>query len=295
MKGVRGGAAALVLLIGGLLAANLFGRQLNQFFLAFPGIDKILHLGFHALLYPCLRAVAAVAVRRPSAQSALAFGAGLVVALADEIVQGFSPGRSVEVADIVADVAGLGLGWIATVRPAARIAAPVAAAAVLAAGLVTWHTHVRLRDYARGLRAEQARDFVAAHEHFLAAYRNGLHSADLFNGLAWSLVESGKGDPAEAVAWGRRAYDLRPDDPDILDTYGWTLVRAGRAGEAAPLLEQVYARRPDMYCIHYHLGMAYRALGREADAAAHFRQQAGLTGTHEAVLATRALAELRGR
>jgi tetratricopeptide (TPR) repeat protein len=278
-----------------MVAANLLGRQLNQFFLALPGIDKVLHVGFHALLFPCLRVLATVVARRPVTQTALAFGAGLFVAVSDEIVQRFSAGRSVEIADIVADIAGLVLGWVATSRPAARLAVPLGAAALVAAGSVTYATHIRLRDYTRGLRAEHTRDFARAYEHYLAAYRNGLRTADLFNGLAWTQVESGSGEAAVAVEWGRRAYELEPENPDILDTYGWALVRAGRASEALPLLEEAYARRPRIYCIHYHLGLAYQAVGRDDDAVIHLERQAALTGTTEAVLAARALAKLRRR
>jgi VanZ family protein len=298
MKGNRGAAVALALLLGGLLVANLASAQLNRLFLAFPGIDKVLHVGFHALLFPCLHAVAARVARRAGTQTALAFGAGILVAVSDEFIQQFWPGRTVEIGDLVADVAGLGLGLVMAVRPAAKLALPIGVAALVAAGSVTWATHVRLRDYARGLRAERTRDFAQAYEHYLTAYRNGLRTADLFNGLAWTLVESEAGragDAARAVDWGRRAHQLEPDNPDILDTYGWALVRAGRAAEGLPLLEEAYARRPRIYCIHYHLGLAYHALGRDADAASHLERQAALTGTHEARLAARVLAALRRR
>jgi hypothetical protein len=68
---------------------------------------------------------------------------------------------------------------------------------------------------------------------------------------------------------------MRPGDADYLDTLGWALVQAGQPAE-----------------VHFHLGMAYRALGRRAEAEDHFRRQLELTNTREARLARQALTEM---
>ena len=85
---------------------------------------------------------------------------------------------------------------------------------------------------------------------------------------------------------------MRPGDADFLDTYGWALIHAGESAQALGPLLEAYRKKPSMYCIHFHLGMAYRALGRRAEAETHFRRQTELTDTREARLARQALAEM---
>jgi Tfp pilus assembly protein PilF len=282
-------------MLAGLLAANLKGRELNALFLALPGIDKVLHVAFHALLFPVLRTLAGTVASGSGAQIRLALGVGSLVAIADELVQRFSPGRSVELADLIADLCGLALGWVATVRPPRRVALLATAAALAVAGSVVYDTHVRLIDLSRAMRYERERDFARAYDHYLAAYRGGLRTAALYNGLAWARVESGQGDMQTAVEWGRQAYALEPENADILDTYGWALLHAGRPADALAPLRAAYEKKPAMYCIHYHLAETYRALGRRSEAEDHFERQVRLTGTREAALAAQALRAMRGR
>jgi tetratricopeptide (TPR) repeat protein len=282
-------------LLLGLFGANLISGQLNAFFLAFPGIDKVLHFGFHALLFPVLRALAASVSRTPTGRTRAAFAAGLVVAVSDEAVQSFWPSRSVELADVVADVCGLVFGWVLTVRPGRRLAIAASAASLFGASYLAYDTHVRLIDYSRGMRYERAHDFARAYDHYVAAYRNGMRSAELFNSLSWTRVESGKGDMQIAAEWGRQAHELEPESADILDTYGWALLHVGRPAEALTLLTAAYKKKPEMYCIHYHLGEAYRALGRHDEAVAHLERQTTLPGTREALFAKRALVEMERR
>ena len=93
------------------------------------------------------------------------------------------------------------------------------------------------------------------------ALHDGLDSPSFYNELAWIEVESGTGDVRAAVDYAARALAATPRDPDVLDTYGWALHHAGRSREALPLLERAFAGKPRMFCIHYHLGEVYAALG----------------------------------
>ena len=86
-------------------------------------------------------------------------------------------------------------------------------------------------------------------------------------------MESGTGDVRAAVDYAARALAATPRDPDVLDTYGWALHHAGRSREALPLLERAFAGKPRMFCIHYHLGEVYTALGDGTRAEWHFREQ----------------------
>ena len=88
-----------------VVAANLFwhGSQPYAVGAIPPPWDKLVHL----VLYGCFGAAAWVALGgvRPAADW-LAPMAAIAVGVADEVAQGFNPGRSVGVDDVVADAIG---------------------------------------------------------------------------------------------------------------------------------------------------------------------------------------------
>lgn len=288
---VRFGAALLAVLTV-VLAENLFGRELNAFFIRFPGIDKVLHIVEYLLIFIALHAVAGGAVPKPCRRAWLVLGAGLALAFVDESLQRLAPGRTVEGMDLVADACGLTFGWLLMARPARAVAVPAGVLAVAAATFVTWRTYALLIDYSRALRYERERDFVRAREYYGRARAAGLSSAGLYNEMAWVEVESEIGDPARAVEYARTALRMQPGSADVLDTYGWALHHAGRSREALPILMDAFRKKPDMFCIHYHLGSAYLALNDREAAEAHFRSQLERTDTREAAFAKRALANM---
>ncbi len=286
------GAGFLVALMFGL---NLVGAQLNRLFLAYPGIDKVLHFAFHVPLFFCLRALASFVTTRPRSQMGLAAAAGLALAMADEGVQSLNANRSVEVADLIADLGGILLAWTIAARPRALVAAGLVAAAAGVAGYVAYGTHLHLRDFNRAVQYEEQRDFVRAREYYRRAFESGLRTPALYNELGWVEIESGVGDARKAVEYAETALKMDPRNPDVHDTYAWALLHAGRAAEALPYFLTALAQKPTMFCIHYHLGRTYQALGRPDQARVHFRQQLAFTGTREASLAKSALAELGER
>jgi tetratricopeptide (TPR) repeat protein len=275
-----------------LIGANLRGVELNQLFLAFPGIDKILHSVAYAFAFICFHGASSFFVKRPGQRIALAAAAGITLSLADELLQQLAPGRSVDPYDVVADWAGLTLGWVVAVRPAPRLAAAACIVALGTVGFVAHDTYAALIDYSHALRAERQHDFATARVHYQRAMAKGNRTADVYNGFAWVTLESDS-DPQEALTYARKALDMQPGNADILDTYGWALQRAGRSGEALPFLHQAYALKPEMYCIHYHLGQAYVGVGKIDKAEWHLRRQTELPGTREAGLAQDALAKLQ--
>jgi Tfp pilus assembly protein PilF/VanZ family protein len=286
-------ALGCILLMVLLILANLVGGPMNQLFLMLPGIDKVGHFAFYVSLFVLLRALAATLVP-DSWATPLAAGVGLAIGGGDELIQGVVSTRNTELGDFAADVSGLAIGWVISQKPGRAVGLAVAGAAIIAASAVTIHTHIRLRDYSRALRYERQRDFVQAREYYLRALASGLRTPGLYNGLGWVEIESGHGDPRKAVEYSRTALEMRPGDADFLDTYGWALVHAGQSAEALAPLQEAYRKKPSMYCIHFHLGMAYRALGRRSEAETHFRRQMELTDTREARLARQALAEMNG-
>jgi Tfp pilus assembly protein PilF len=285
-------AAGLGIVAAIVLAENLFGRQVNDLFLARPGIDKVLHVieyfGIFAIAY--WLAGRAIAERR--SRLLLAGAAAVSLSLVDELVQQLAPGRSVELFDLVADWAGVTLAYVAIARPSVARSLAAATVALGAAGYVTYDTHARLIDYARALQHERQHEFGVARTYYERAIANGLRTAEVHNGLAWVTIESGQGDIASAVEHARIAYEMQPENADVLDTYGWALHHVGRHGEALALLQRAFEKKPEMFCIHYHLGAAYQGLGDRTRAAFHFRKQGELTRTREAALAVKALAAM---
>jgi tetratricopeptide (TPR) repeat protein len=69
----------------------------------------------------------------------------------------------------------------------------------------------------------------------------------------------------EAYLLIRRAYELEPGSPAILDSMAWVLFKLGRAAEALPYAERSLDLQADPE-IAAHLGEILWALGREAEA-----------------------------
>ncbi len=80
----------------------------------------------------------------------------------------------------------------------------------------------------------------------------------LLNNLAWALAQSG--DP-HAVQYAQRAYKLQPDNPSVLDTYGWALVQNRQAAQGLPYLRQAQTKQPDSADIQWHVAYALYASG----------------------------------
>ncbi|QBL93894.1 hypothetical protein KSAC_16710 [Komagataeibacter saccharivorans] len=88
---------------------------------------------------------------------------------------------------------------------------------------------------------------------------------DLLNYLGYSMVEHGE-NPAMAESYLRRALALAPSDNQIRDSVGWVLMRLGHVAEGLPLLEQAVEQMPQDPAINYHLGVAYWMAGRRLEA-----------------------------
>jgi len=80
----------------------------------------------------------------------------------------------------------------------------------------------------------------------------------------------------------RQARLLDPNDPDILDIYGWTILQAERnVALALPALEKAVRRSPSRPEFRYHLAMAYIAAGRQFDAVRALREALALSPDFE--------------
>jgi tetratricopeptide (TPR) repeat protein len=119
-------------------------------------------------------------------------------------------------------------------------------------------------DFSMGMaceRADRVDSMVAAFERVLNLDPDN-HQA--MNYLGYSLADHNfRLDYARELI--EQALDFGPENPAYLDSYGWVLYRQGDIEQAVQYLEQA-ARLDSDPVIFDHLGDAYSALGRQAEA-----------------------------
>lgn len=82
-----------------------------------------------------------------------------------------------------------------------------------------------------------------------------------------ALVQLKLGKNAQAVKFARAAVALTPDDPNVLDTLGWTLLKSSPDKvEALKLLRKASSRAPGNLEIRWHLANALAANGKAVEA-----------------------------
>jgi tetratricopeptide (TPR) repeat protein len=99
-------------------------------------------------------------------------------------------------------------------------------------------------------------EIVAASHYEQVITRQPANVAAL-NNLAWLLRED---NPTRALELAERARELAPDNPAVLDTYGWVLHLSGRHAEARDVIEKALALAPDNAEIQGHLETVKQAM-----------------------------------
>ena len=138
-------------------------------------------------------------------------------------------------------------------------------------------------------------DEMGRHAEAAAAYRKVLSMAPGYlpaiNNLAYYYDGPG-GNPALGLRLAARACAIAPNDGNVLDTYGFALLKNGKAPEALKTLERSYALLPANPTIGYHLALAYVASGKKDQAAGLLRKCLGMGNFPEARPARKLLARL---
>jgi len=138
---------------------------------------------------------------------------------------------------------------------------------------VTVKTYYDLKHFNRGMVYEREHDYQRAREEYQLALDSGFQSAVLYNAIAWLDIEFLGGDPVKTEPYAAQAFAMDPDNPDVLDTYGWVLVQAGRPQDGLVFLERAMIMKPNMYCIDLHLGVAYMKVGDWTRAESFLKRQ----------------------
>lgn len=119
--------------------------------------------------------------------------------------------------------------------------------------------------YFRGICRERQDKWDAAEADFRKALELYPDQPLVLNYLGYSLVDQGlKLD--EALDMIKKAVELRPSDGYIVDSLGWVYYRLGRYDEAVKELERAIELRPSDPVINDHLGDAYWRVGRRNEA-----------------------------
>ncbi|MHC4739113.1 MAG: tetratricopeptide repeat protein [Planctomycetota bacterium] len=114
---------------------------------------------------------------------------------------------------------------------------------------------------------------VTVYESLLTKMPN---NTNVLNNLAYMLAENDEKLP-EALEYAEQAYELRPNDPGILDTYGYVLCKNGKYSEAKERLlsarQQFEQKETSVPAdVYEHLGMVEEKLGAEDSALEAYEQ-----------------------
>ncbi len=152
----------------------------------------------------------------------------------------------------------------------ARVGRPDEAIVALKAALAGRPRDEALQ-YALGAAYEQAGRLDAAVAQMRALLVLNPDHAEALNFIGYTLADQGSRlDEAERLV--RRALDLKPRSGHVLDSLGWVLFRRGDLRGAVEALERANALAGPDATILEHLGDAYRASSRPADAAHAYRR-----------------------
>ncbi|MEM1300411.1 MAG: tetratricopeptide repeat protein [Pseudomonadota bacterium] len=119
--------------------------------------------------------------------------------------------------------------------------------------------------YRRGIALERSKQWERAESDFRFALELQPDQADVLNYLGYSLVELGMKLP-EAEEMIEKAVEQRPDDGYIVDSLGWILYRFGEFDRAVEQLERAVELRPVDPVINDHFGDALWMVGRRIEA-----------------------------
>lgn len=125
--------------------------------------------------------------------------------------------------------------------------------------------------YARAICFERLDRWDEAEADFRRALELNPDQPQVLNYLGYSLVEK-KIKLDEALDMIERAAAARPDSGYIIDSLGWVLYRLGRYDEAVVHMERAAELMPVDPIVNDHLGDVYWAVGRKTEARFQWRR-----------------------
>lgn len=129
--------------------------------------------------------------------------------------------------------------------------------------------------YARGIAQERQGNWAPAEADFRRALELNPDNPNVLNYLGYGLVEQ-RMKLDEALDMIERAVAARPDDGYITDSLAWVLYRLGRYEEAVEPMERAVMLTPLDPIINDHLGDVLWAVGRKREAEFQWRRALSL-------------------
>jgi len=125
--------------------------------------------------------------------------------------------------------------------------------------------------YSRGICLERLKQWPAAEADFRRALELSPDQPQVLNYLGYSFLEMNQ-NLDEALAMIERAAKLKPDSGAIIDSLAWALYRLGRYGDALEPMERASVLEPVDPVVTDHLGDVYWAVGRKLEARFQWRR-----------------------
>jgi tetratricopeptide (TPR) repeat protein len=122
-----------------------------------------------------------------------------------------------------------------------------------------------VQHYFRGICLERSKQWPKAEADFKKALELQPDQPQVLNYLGYSWVDQGI-NLDDGMKMIRRAVEQRPDDGYIVDSLGWAYYRIGNYDEAVKNLERAIELKPEDPTINDHLGDAYWRVGRTLEA-----------------------------
>src|SRR6202012_2931622 len=119
--------------------------------------------------------------------------------------------------------------------------------------------------YYRGICEERNKTWPKAEADMRKALELQPDQPHVLNYLGYSWIDQGV-NLDEGMKMIKRAVDQRPDDGYIVDSLGWADYRLGNYDEAGKKLERAVDVKPEDPTINDHLGDAYWRIGRKLEA-----------------------------
>jgi len=119
--------------------------------------------------------------------------------------------------------------------------------------------------YSRGISNERAGNWQAAEGDFRKALELNPDQPQVLNYLGYSFVDRGE-NLDEALGMIERAVAAQPEAGYIIDSLAWALFRLGRYDEAVEPMERAALLEPVDPVVTDHLGDVYWAVGRKLEA-----------------------------
>ena len=125
--------------------------------------------------------------------------------------------------------------------------------------------------YARAIAKERSGDWEGSEADFRSALELNPEQPQVLNYLGYSLVEQQR-NLDEALEMSERAGAASPDSGYIGDSLGWVFYRLDRYEEAVEQMERAVELEPVDPVVNDHLGDVYWAVGRKREAEFQWRR-----------------------